>query len=203
MTKRWFDLVAALLGLLFTAPLMLVAAVAIAVTMGRPVLFRQERIGRGDRPFVVAKFRTMRAGTGDDADRLTVVGRWLRATSIDELPQLWNVVRGEMSLVGPRPLLPQYVDRYSARQRLRHDVRPGITGLAQISGRNGIDWETRLELDVQYVESCSWRRDLAILGVTVKTVLTADGVTSADHATMTEFAGSNARSTPASTDTAA
>jgi lipopolysaccharide/colanic/teichoic acid biosynthesis glycosyltransferase len=167
--KRAVDITGAAILLVVTAPVLLVAAVAIAVTMGSPIVFRQARAGRGGRVFTVWKLRTMhmvRAGEsalGSEPARLTDVGRWLRATSVDELPQLWNVLRGEMSLVGPRPLLPEYVGRYSTRQARRHEVLPGLTGLVQVSGRNALGWKEKLDLDVWYVDHRSLRLDAAIL----------------------------------------
>ena len=164
--------------------------------MGSPVFFRQRRPGLGAEPFELVKLRTMSNARGpsgellSDADRLTGLGRLLRRTSLDELPQLWNVVRGEMSLVGPRPLLMRYLERYTARQARRHEVRPGITGWAQVRGRNAIDWETKLELDVWYVENRSFALDLKILAMTLGKVLAGSGVRHGEAATMPEFLGS-------------
>ncbi|WP_233196677.1 MULTISPECIES: sugar transferase [Micromonospora] len=191
--KRVFDVVVAAVLLLLTAPLMAVVAVVVAVGLGRPVLFRQCRIGLDERPFELVKFRSMHEPRGtqvSDADRLTPLGRWLRSTSLDELPSLWNVVRGDMSLVGPRPLLPQYLSRYSPRQARRHEVRPGVTGLAQVSGRNSLDWDVRLSLDVDYVERRTFRLDLAILVATIGTTLRREGISAEGHATAPEFLGS-------------
>lgn len=187
--KRAVDVCAALVVLILTAPLLAAAAFAVFVSMGAPVLFRQTRAGRGGRPFTLFKLRTMRDGAGDDAARLTPLGAFLRATSLDELPQLWNVLRGDMALVGPRPLLPEYLPRYSPEQARRHDVRPGITGLAQVSGRNTLGWPERLALDVRYVEQRSLGLDLWILWRTVATVLRRDGIQAAGHVTMPEFRG--------------
>lgn len=161
-----------------------------------PVLFRQERPGLHGEPFEMVKFRTMLApdparGLVDDADRLTRLGRVLRATSLDELPSLWNIVRGDMSLVGPRPLLMRYLPRYSPEQARRHDVRPGLTGLAQVSGRNALTWERKFELDVEYVEHHTLRGDLRILLATVAKVLRRDGIAAEDSVTMPEFMGSS------------
>jgi lipopolysaccharide/colanic/teichoic acid biosynthesis glycosyltransferase len=189
-SKRLLDIVVALVVLVVTSPVSLVVAAVIAVTMGRPVLFRQQRPGRSGELFELVKFRTMRDGDGSDAERLTALGRFLRSTSLDELPELWNVVRGEMSLVGPRPLLPQYLTLYTERQARRHDVRPGVTGLAQVSGRNAIDWDERLELDVRYVEDASLVLDLRILGQTAASVLRRDGISAEGDATMPVFTGS-------------
>jgi len=199
--KRAFDVAAAGAGLVIAAPLMAAIGAAVAVDLGRPVLFRQTRPGRAGRPFALLKFRTMRdARTADgtplsDAERLTAFGRWLRATSLDELPELWNVLRGEMSLVGPRPLLMQYLGRYSQEQARRHDVRPGLTGWAQIHGRNAVAWDERLALDVWYVEHWSNALDLSILLRTIAAVLRRDGISAPGEATMSEFMGP---STPAS-----
>lgn len=197
--KRVIDMVVATIALIVLAPVLLVISAAIALLMGRPVLFTQERIGFRGRPFLLRKFRTMReARTADgalrpDGERLTPLGRWLRRTSLDELPELLNVLRGDMSLVGPRPLLPQYVPRYSPRQARRHEVRPGLTGLAQISGRNGLPWDERLELDVQYVERRSLALDMRILLSTIAKVLSGEGISQPGHETSEEFMGSRER----------
>jgi lipopolysaccharide/colanic/teichoic acid biosynthesis glycosyltransferase len=185
--KRMVDVVVASLLLAGLSPVIAAVALATRFAMGRPVLFRQPRPGLGGTIFTVYKFRTMRQGPGSDAARLTPLGRFLRSVSLDELPQLWNVLKGDMSLVGPRPLLPQYLDRYSARQSRRHEVRPGITGLAQVAGRNSLSWEERLELDVRYVESRSLRLDLSILVRTVRGVIRRQGVRAEGHPTMPEF----------------
>jgi lipopolysaccharide/colanic/teichoic acid biosynthesis glycosyltransferase len=192
--KRLGDLVVAGLVLVLTAPLQLVVAGAIRVTMGRSVLFRQQRPGLGGRPFVLVKFRTMRIVPGarpaDDAQRLTRLGSWLRATSLDELPTLWCVLKGDMSLVGPRPLLMDYLDRYTPEQARRHDVRPGVTGLVQVSGRNGLTWPEKFALDLQYVEQRSLRLDLAILARTARSLVRRDGIAADGCATMPEFENS-------------
>jgi lipopolysaccharide/colanic/teichoic acid biosynthesis glycosyltransferase len=187
--KRAIDIVGSSLGLLVAAVPMAVLAVLIGRDLGRPVLFRQVRPGLGTEPFTLIKFRTMRDGDGTDAERLTPLGRFLRSASLDELPELWNVLRGDMSLVGPRPLLPTYVERYNARQARRHEVRPGLTGLAQVEGRNLLSWEDRFELDVHYVETWSVRLDLTIIARTVWLVLKREGVAADGHATMPEFQG--------------
>jgi len=180
--KRTFDIVSALGLLLLTAPLFLLVAVLVLASLGRPVLFRQRRAGRDGEPFVLLKFRTMRPsreqgapGVAGDSRRRTRVGDFLRATSLDELPELWNVLRGEMSLVGPRPLLTEYLDHYTPRQAQRHRVRPGITGLAQVRGRNALSWEERFEYDVWYVEHRSFGLDLRILLETALVVLLRHG----------------------------
>ncbi|MCP3853450.1 MAG: sugar transferase [Actinomycetia bacterium] len=187
--KRLIDLTAAGLGLVLLAPVLVLLAGAVRWTMGSPVLFRQARPGVDGRLFDLIKFRTMTEGPGDDGVRLTPFGSWLRATSLDELPELWNVVKGEMSLVGPRPLLTEYLPLYDARQARRHEVRPGITGLAQVSGRNALDWPERLELDVSYVERLSARLDIEILWMTVRSVIRREGINEDGVATMTRFGG--------------
>jgi lipopolysaccharide/colanic/teichoic acid biosynthesis glycosyltransferase len=189
------DLAAVTLAAPVWVPALGVLAALVRLRLGAPVFFRQTRPGRDGAPFTLVKFRTMTDGRGPDgallpdADRLTAFGRWLRATSLDELPELLNVVRGEMSLVGPRPLLPQYLARYSARHRRRHDVRPGITGLAQVSGRNALGWPAKFDLDVEYVERCSPRLDAWILWRTARAVLRREGISAAGEATMPEFTG--------------
>lgn len=188
--KRLFDLCLALPALVLLSPLLLATALAVRLGLGPGVLFRQERPGLHGRPFTILKFRTMRQGDGPDGERLTRLGRFLRAASLDELPELWNVVRGDMSLVGPRPLLVAYLERYTPRQARRHEVRPGITGLAQVSGRNALSWEERFELDVWYVDNRSFALDLAILARTVGAVFSRRGVSAQGSATMPEFLGS-------------
>jgi len=173
--KRALDLSLAIVGLIVFAPLLLAISAAIWLAMGRPLLFRQLRGGRGGGKFELLKFRTMRVGPGSDQARLTLLGSWLRISSLDELPELWNVVRGEMSLVGPRPLLAEYLEFYSDRQKRRHNLRPGITGLAQVEGRNMLTWDARFEKDLFYVDNHSFGLDLRILCRTVLAVLTARG----------------------------
>jgi sugar transferase EpsL len=190
---RALDLVVAGLALVVFMPVMALAALAVYARMGSPVLFRHERAGRNCDRFVLVKFRTMRPPGSADGDpdgdhrRLTPVGRFLRATSIDELPSLVNVLRGEMSLVGPRPLPVRYLDRYSAREACRHQVRPGITGWAQVNGRNNLGWERRLDLDVWYVEHRSLTLDLRIMAKTLATVVRQQGISHEGHATMPEL----------------
>jgi sugar transferase EpsL len=197
--KRLFDLAAAGLGLLLLAPLLLALLVAVRRTIGSPAIFRQRRPGLHGLPFELVKFRTMTAGRDGsgrllpDEQRLTSFGRILRATSLDELPELWNVLKGDMSLVGPRPLLMQYLGRYTPEQARRHEVRPGITGLAQISGRNELSWDRRFRLDVDYVEQCSLALDLRILALTAWRVFNRDGISQPGHATAAEFMGSRTR----------
>jgi lipopolysaccharide/colanic/teichoic acid biosynthesis glycosyltransferase len=197
-TKRWrleraakalLDRTVAALGLVLGGPVLGALAVLVAWRLGRPVLFRQARPGLRGAPFEILKFRTMRDGLGDDEERLTTLGRFLRSTSLDELPELVNVLRGEMSLVGPRPLLVQYLERYTPDQARRHDVLPGITGWAQVHGRNALGWERRLALDVWYVDHWSLVLDLRILLRTVTTVLRRRGVAAPGSATMPEFRG--------------
>lgn len=191
--KRALDLAVAVPALVVSAPVQLATALAVRVALGSPVLFRQERPGLHGVPFTMVKFRTMRTpqqtGTDDDAARLTRVGRLLRATSLDELPTLLNVVRGDMSLVGPRPLLVEYLDRYTPTQARRHEVRPGLTGLAQVSGRNDQTWDERLRLDVEYVDTWTVAGDLRILARTVGAVLRREGVAAPGHVSMPRFTG--------------
>ncbi|MBF4578666.1 sugar transferase [Frigoribacterium sp. VKM Ac-2530] len=196
-SKRALDMTVSAVGLIVTVPVQVVLAGVIAKRLGRPVLFVQPRPGKDGKVFHLVKFRTMlpvdeARGLVSDEDRLTPFGALLRSTSLDELPTLWNVLRGDMSLVGPRPLLVRYLDRYSDRQARRHDVRPGVTGLAQINGRNAISWEDKLEMDVLYVETRSFRGDLGILVRTVARVVRRDGVTADGSATTAEFRGSPA-----------
>ena len=194
--KRVIDVLGASTALVVLSPLLAVVAVLVRVRMGPPVLFRQLRPGREGRPFELTKFRTMTDQRGPDgtllpdAQRLTALGRFLRRTSIDELPELVNVVRGDMSLVGPRPLLMEYLPRYSAEQARRHEVRPGVTGWTQVNGRNELTWDEKFALDVWYVEHRSTRLDLEILGRTVSQVLSGQGVSAPGHATMEPFRGS-------------
>jgi lipopolysaccharide/colanic/teichoic acid biosynthesis glycosyltransferase len=190
-TQRLFDLAVTAAVLPLALPLMALVSALVWVSMGSPVLFRHVRTGRHGRLFLLYKFRTMRAGAPGESDeaRLTTVGRVIRSLSLDELPQLWNVLPGDMSIVGPRPLLPQYLGRYTPRQARRHEVRPGITGLAQVSGRNGISWAERFALDVWYVDHRSVALDAKILARTVLAVLRRDGISEAGQATMTEFTG--------------
>jgi len=195
IAKRVFDVVVSTLVLVVAALPMAVVAAAIRLAMGSPVLFRQERPGRDEMPFTMLKFRTMRdPRPGEDAlatdgERITSLGRWLRRTSIDELPELWNVLRGDLSLVGPRPLLMAYLPRYTPEQRRRHVVKPGLTGAAQVRGRNALTWDEQFELDVWYVDHRSFALDLKLLARTVKVVLSGAGVNQEGHATRGEFLG--------------
>jgi lipopolysaccharide/colanic/teichoic acid biosynthesis glycosyltransferase len=196
MAKRVTDLVGAAVLLVVLSPVLAIVAIAVRVTMGSPVLFRQVRPGRDGRPFTLVKFRTMtdtRDGDGTklpDAARLTALGKFLRRTSLDELPELGNVITGAMSLVGPRPLLMEYLPLYDAEQRRRHEVRPGITGWAQVNGRNALTWEEKLALDVWYVDHRSYKLDCTIIGRTVREVVSGHGVSAPGHETMEPFRGS-------------
>jgi sugar transferase EpsL len=190
--KRTFDVVVAAALLVVLAPVFAVVAVLVRMKLGSPVLFRQVRPGRHEVPFVIMKFRTMFDGSELDEARLTRLGRTLRRTSLDELPTLFNVLRGDMSFVGPRPLLVEYLPRYSPEQRRRHEVRPGVTGWAQVNGRNAISWEDKLALDLWYVAHWSLRLDLVILAKTVATVLTGSGVTAPAGTTLSPPSGADA-----------
>lgn len=193
--KRLFDLIVAIVLLVLLCIPLLLLAVVIRLRLGSPVLFRQVRPGLHGRPFTMVKFRTMTDGRGPDgallpdAQRLTSFGRMLRSTSLDELPELWNVLRGEMSLVGPRPLLMEYLPLYTPAQARRHEVRPGITGWAQVNGRNALSWEERFSLDVWYVDHRTFWLDLRILWLTVRKVLVRDGISAQGEATMSKFTG--------------
>jgi len=195
LSKRIFDLVTTTIGLVIILPLMLVLSLLVWIFLGTPILFRQPRPGYKGRPFITYKFRTMTNRTGQDgkllpdAERLTPFGRFLRSTSMDDLPQVFNVLRGEMSLVGPRPLLMQYLERYTPEQMRRHDVLPGITGWAQINGRNALTWEEKFRLDVWYVDHWSFWLDIRILCLTPWKVLTRAGISQPGQATMEEFMG--------------
>jgi lipopolysaccharide/colanic/teichoic acid biosynthesis glycosyltransferase len=196
MLKRLLDIGVALVGLILLSPLLLLLALLVRMKLGSPVLYRQQRPGLGRKPFEMLKFRTMtnsRDRQGSllpDDKRLTQFGRFLRSTSLDELPELLNVLKGEMSLVGPRPLLMRYLDRYAPEHARRHEVRPGITGWAQVHGRNAIEWDEKFRLDVWYVDHCSLWLDLRILVLTVWRVIRRDGISAANHETMPEFLGS-------------
>ena len=193
--KRAFDVIAAAVALLILLPLLVLIAVAVRLHLGSPILFRHVRPGLNGRLFTMLKFRTMRSACdGDgtplpDSARLTRFGALLRSTSLDELPQLWNVLRGDMSVIGQRPLLVEYLERYTAAQARRHDVRPGITGLAQVSGRNAIGWDQKFALDVDYVDRCSLAVDARILLRTLRLVVVRSGVNQPGHATVEEYAG--------------
>ena len=201
--KRFFDLMVTLLILLLICPLLLWTVWLVRRKLGSPVFFRQTRPGLKSKPFKMVKFRTMTDERGPDSqllpdkDRLTPFGRCLRASSLDELPELWNVLKGEMSLVGPRPLLVEYLPLYTPEQARRHEVRPGITGWAQVNGRNAISWEEKFKLDVWYVDNQSLWLDLKILWLTIKKVLVRDGISAQGDATMPKFTGSGIKLTDA------
>jgi sugar transferase EpsL len=198
--ERVIDVTVACLGLLLLAPLLAVVALVVRIRLGKPVLFRQQRAGRAGRPFTLYKFRTMTDGRDDrgslksDADRLTTLGHLMRSTSLDELPELFNVLKGEMSLVGPRPLLVHYLERYTPEQMRRHEVMPGLTGWAQVNGRNALTWEQKFTLDVWYVDHQSWWLDLKILALTGWKILKREGISPPGQATMEEYLGPKEKS---------
>lgn len=193
--KRLLDIILSLAAIILLGPLLIVVAVLVRIKLGSPVIFHQERPGYHEKIFKLCKFRSMTDARGADGEllpdevRLTKFGRTLRATSLDELPELWNILKGDMSLIGPRPLLVRYLPRYNEFQRHRHDVRPGLTGWAQVNGRNAIDWETKFRYDVEYVNRISFWFDVKILLMTVGKVFRRSGISSATHATMEEFMG--------------
>ena len=195
MLKRIFDIIFAAGALIVLSPVIVIVAVLARFRLGKPVFFRQERPGLGGRPFTLIKFRTMRDASDEhgnplaDSERLTRFGSLLRATSLDELPELYNILRGDMSFVGPRPLLTEYLPLYNARQARRHETRPGLTGWAQINGRNAADWPERLEMDVWYVENQSFLLDLKILLLTIAKVLKQEGISADGEATVARFTG--------------
>lgn len=194
--KRIIDLLLALPAVALLSPLLIMIAAVIRITIGSPVLFIQRRPGLNGKPFKIFKFRTMTNAKNEfgdllpDSQRMTQFGELLRTTSLDELPELFNILKGNMSIVGPRPLLMQYLDRYTPEQTRRHEVKPGLTGWAQINGRNAISWEDKFELDVWYVDHRSLNLDLKIIWTTITKVLKREGISEAGHATMTEFMGS-------------
>ena len=195
MVKRTLDIIASVVGLFFLSPLLTVVALIVRIKLGSPILFKQTRPGFHGEPFTTYKFRTMTDACDEkgnllpDAKRLTKLGRLLRSTSLDELPELFNVIKGEMSLVGPRPLLMQYLDRYTPEQARRHDVKPGITGWAQINGRNALSWEEKFKLDVWYVDNWSVWLDIKIIFMTLVKVFKREGISANGEATMSEFKG--------------
>lgn len=197
MLKRLIDIIASAIALLLLSPVMVLIAWQISKKMGSPVLFRQTRPGKGGKPFTMIKFRTMRDAMDKDgnplpdSERMTPLGNFLRSSSLDELPELWNVLKGEMSLVGPRPLLMEYLPLYSKEQYRRHEVRPGVTGWAQINGRNAISWEDKFKLDIWYVDNQSLWLDIKILFLTIKKVLVRDGISGEGEVTMSKFTGSS------------
>ena len=196
MSKRGLDILGALLGLIFFSPVLILIFLLIRLTLGSPVLFFQTRPGMGGRPFKMIKFRTMRTAFDyfdrplPDSERLTKLGHFLRSSSLDELPELWNVLKGDMSLVGPRPLLMEYLPLYSIEQARRHKVRPGVTGWAQVNGRNAISWDAKFELDVWYVDNRTIWLDLKIIWLTFRKVVKREGISAAGEATMSKFTGS-------------
>jgi len=196
MLKRAFDIAASTSALIVLSPVLAITAYKVKKELGSPVLFRQTRPGLHGKPFEMIKFRTMKDATDKegnalpDSERLTDFGKKLRASSLDELPELWNVLKGDMSLVGPRPLLMEYLPLYSAEQAKRHNVRPGVTGYAQVNGRNSLSWEDKFKLDTWYVEHQSLWLDMKILLKTVKKVIIKDGISAEGEATMTKFTGS-------------
>jgi lipopolysaccharide/colanic/teichoic acid biosynthesis glycosyltransferase len=195
LIKRVLDVIGAAIGLIVLSPILIVVSLMIRHEMGSPVFFRQTRPGRDGEPFEMIKFCTMRDAVDEqgnvlpDAERLTKLGRFLRSTSLDELPELWNVLKGEMSLVGPRPLLKEYLPLYSSEQGRRHEVRPGITGWAQVNGRNTISWDEKFALDVWYVDNQSLWLDLKIIWLTIRKVVKREGISAAGEATMSKFEG--------------
>ena len=194
--KRCLDIVLSLCGIIVLSPVLLVLFILVRVKLGSPVLFKQERPGKGEKIFTLCKFRTMtdaRDEKGEllpDEVRLTKFGRLLRATSLDELPELFNILKGDMSVIGPRPLLVRYLPRYNSFQRRRHEVRPGLTGLAQVNGRNALTWEEKFEYDVRYVDNLTFAMEVRIFFATVRAVLKHEGINSETSATMEEFMGS-------------
>ncbi len=193
--KRWIDLILALMAIIILNPIFLVLAILIRIKLGSPVIFKQERPGKNEKIFRMYKFRTMtdeKDISGNllpDEKRMTAFGKRLRSTSLDELPELINILKGDMSIVGPRPLLVSYLPLYNEEQKRRHEVRPGFTGLAQVNGRNGISWEEKFRYDVEYVDHISFRGDLCIVLKTIKTVIKKEGISSATNITMEPFRG--------------
>jgi lipopolysaccharide/colanic/teichoic acid biosynthesis glycosyltransferase len=187
--KRFFDIFATIIfASALSLPLLILSGIQLVI-LGRPIFFRQQRAGKNGQPLAILKFRTMRSGIGSDADRLIPWGKFLRSTSLDELPELWNVLRGEMSLVGPRPLPTIYLDRYSTEQARRHEVRPGITGWAQVNGRNGLTWKRQFELDLWYIHNRTFWLDLKILVSTIVTVFKRENISEEGYTTRSEFLG--------------
>ena len=197
LLKRVLDLTVSIVGLILFAPIFAAIALLVWITMGSPVLFRQLRPGLHGEPFIIFKFRTMKEIRNEQGElfpdemRITAIGRFLRKTSLDELPEVFNVIKGEMSLVGPRPLRMEYLDRYTSEQARRHEVKPGITGWAQVNGRNAISWEEKFKYDVWYVDNWSLFLDIKILCLTVIKVLKREGISANGHATMPAFLGSD------------
>lgn len=197
LIKRSIDIIGSLAGLIILSPIFIIVAILVRTKLGSPIFFTQDRVGKDGKVFKMIKFRSMLDSTNkwgellEDEERLTPFGKKLRSTSLDELPELINVLKGDMSLVGPRPLLVEYIPLYSEHQFRRHEVRPGITGWAQVNGRNSIDWTTRLNLDVDYVDSSNVILDIKILFLTILKVIKKDGISQENHATMEKFTGNN------------
>ena len=195
--KRFFDIFSSLLAIIILSPLLLIVSILVRIKLGSPVLFKQERPGKDEKIFTLMKFRTMtdeRDENGElfpDEVRLTKFGKFLRSTSIDELPELFNIFKGDMSVIGPRPLLVRYLPRYNEHQHRRHEVRPGLSGWAQVNGRNAISWQEKFNLDVEYVDNYSFFMDIKILLITVVNVIKRDGISSETSATMEEFMGND------------
>lgn len=193
--KRFFDFVLSLIAIIILSPVYIIVAILVRVKLGSPVIFTQERPGKDEKIFKMYKFRSMTSETDEEGNllpdevRLTSFGKKLRSTSLDELPELFNILKGDMSIVGPRPLLKKYLPRYNEFQKHRHDVRPGLTGWAQVNGRNAISWEDKFRLDVEYTEKCSFFMDLKIFFKTISSVLKKEGISSETSATMEEFKG--------------
>ena len=193
--KRFIDILCSGMALLILWPLLLITAILVRIKLGSPVIFAQERPGKDEKIFQLYKFRTMTDGRDDngnllpDDKRLTKFGKWLRSSSLDELPELFNILKGDMSLIGPRPLLVQYLPLYNEEQRHRHDVRPGLSGWAQVNGRNTVSWENKFKYDVEYVEKISFSMDIKILFMTLKSVVKRDGISSETSVTMEQFMG--------------
>lgn len=199
--KRFFDIFSSLIAIIILSPALIVTAILVRTKLGSPVLFKQERPGKDEKIFTLMKFRTMndeRDENGEllpDEVRLTKFGKFLRSTSIDELPELFNILKGDMSVIGPRPLLVRYLPRYNEHQHRRHEVRPGLSGWAQVNGRNTVSWEDKFNMDVEYVENYSMLMDIKILFMTVVNVLRHDGISSETSATMEEFMGNEIEET--------
>ena len=199
--KRFFDIFSSLLAIILLSPILLITAVIVRIKLGSPVLFKQERPGKDEKIFVLKKFRTMtdeRDENGEllpDEERLTKYGQFLRSTSIDELPELFNILKGDMSVIGPRPLLVRYLPRYNEYQHRRHEVRPGLSGWAQVNGRNTVSWEDKFRMDVEYVDNYSLLFDIKILFLTIVNVLKHEGISSETSATMEEFMGNETEET--------
>lgn len=193
--KRMFDFILSLLALIILSPLLLLLGILVLIKLGKPIIFKQQRPGLNEEIFTMYKFRTMKdlidseGRSLSDEERLTRFGKFLRSTSLDELPELWNVVKGDMSLVGPRPLLVEYLDLYNDEQKRRHEARPGITGWAQVNGRNSISWEEKFNLDIYYVDNRSFLLDLKIIFLTIKKVFIREGINQEGKATMGKFVG--------------